>query len=277
MPAGPPIALAWLSLDGRAACGIRATDHTAVCWGEAIGDAERRVDPSAPQRDPPAASEQFSQVSITDNYACALRLDGSPVCWGFNSLHESDAPASAHYTQIAVGATFACGLDAQGTASCWGGSGAQPPPSDKLVQLSAGDECTCGVRMDGNVVCWGVCQGPDLAPTGKKLAHLTLGSQFACALLPDGSPLCWGHAPPTPADHFVQLSANYGHVCGLRADGTANCWYNPSANGVVDAPSNKHFSEVHAGATFACGLRKADNTPLCWGKNTSHQLEPPTR
>ena len=70
-------------------------------------------------------SSQPSTISGDWSHVCALRPDGSPVCWG---------------------------RDTEGQAS--------PPRGERFATISSGDFHTCALRLDGSPVCW-VCWGSD--------------------------------------------------------------------------------------------------------------------
>ena len=61
------------------------------------------------------------------------------------------------------------------------------------------------------------------------------------------------------------------HSCGLRADGSVECW----GSNLLDqlrVPESELFTQITAGDVHTCGLR-ADGTPVCWG-NMSDFIEP---
>ena len=77
---------------------------------------------------------------------------------------------------------------------------------------------------------------------------------------------------PTPLSAFSAISAGVSHSCGLRTDGTAQCWGNKDF-GRADAPSGV-FTAISAGESHSCGLR-TDGTAQCWGYNGSGQTDAP--
>ena len=98
------------------------------------------------------------QISGRARHTCALRPDGTPVCWGSN-------------------------IDGAAT----------PPPGVQLVALSTGGAHTCGLQEDGTPVCWGSdVFGRSTPPAGERFTSISSGSQHTCALRPDGVPVCWG-------------------------------------------------------------------------------------
>lgn len=65
--------------------------------------------------------------------------------------------------------------------------------------------------------------------------------------------------------------------CGLRTDGTVQCWggndWNDDYVGMSDPPSGT-FTAMGAGALHSCGVR-TDGTIECWGDNTYGQTDAP--
>ena len=58
-------------------------------------------------------------------HACAVRADGSVVCFGRTSYGRSDGPTGAGpFTNFTVGIYNGCALAEDGSVECWGG-----PPS----------------------------------------------------------------------------------------------------------------------------------------------------
>ena len=72
----------------------------------------------------------FVQLSAGFSHTCALRFDGTVVCWGDDYYGES-TPPSGTFTQIGAGEDYTCGLRADGSVTCWGDNsfGATAAPS----------------------------------------------------------------------------------------------------------------------------------------------------
>ena len=89
------------------------------------------------------------------------------------------------------------------------------------------------------------------------------------------SPDCDSDAEPdpTPQGAFTAIAAGGSHSCGLRTDGTAQCW-GLNYHGRTDAPSGA-FTAITAGGSHSCGLR-TDGTAQCWGYDDFGQTDAPT-
>ena len=139
------------------------------------------------------ADEQFEVMGSGQWHICALRADGSPVCWG------SDQNGEVSLT----------------------------PQDETLIAVSGGRWNTCGLRKDGNPVCWGVSTRG--LPRGEHFVALSNGEKHTCALRADGTPVCWGDNASGQTDapegeRFVAIDSGWGHTCGLRPDGIVVCW-----------------------------------------------------
>ena len=66
-----------------------------------------------------------------------------------------------------------------------------------------------------------------------------------------------------PAAPFVQITAGGEHTCGMRSDGSVDCW-GSNEYGQLKAPKDEQFSTIIAGPIHTCGLRE-DGSAYCWG------------
>ena len=247
-------------------CAIGAESEIA-CWGS--GASGWSV-PDGP----------FDSVSVGNYHACGLRLDGKAECWGWELHGETEAP-EGEFVAVDAGVLLSCGLRPNGDAECWGYSEwwLDSPPPGPYTAVSAGDGSACGVRVGGELDCWGRRREgpiPDGPFTGFSL------NDHACGLRPSGKLVCADKplnrndytfynpeysvfvadvADHAPGGTFATFSGWGSFACGLRHDGTVDCWDSVDEwKGV--SPAGR-FTAVSAASGSACGIR-ADRTIECW-------------
>ena len=116
---------------------------------------------------------EFITVSPGDWHTCALRSDGTPICWGHATSRESSSRLSAAAKE------HTCALRADGSAVCWGGDNTwgqtSVPEGEQFVAISSGHEHTCALKEDGSPVCWGRIDAPPpnliVAPQFQRSQH----------------------------------------------------------------------------------------------------------
>jgi alpha-tubulin suppressor-like RCC1 family protein len=238
----------------------RLADGTLRCWGD--GGSGRLGYPNSPyvgDDETPAqmgpvltgAPHEVLAVAAGGAHTCALRDDGTVVCWGRGADGE-----------LGQGSTGSFG-DSTGEVP------AKLPPIDlggEAKAIAAGNRHTCALLADGRVVCWG--DGADgrlghgnthdigdnetpasVGPVelGHAAAGITAGGAHTCALLSHGLVRCWGldssgqlgdkstlsvgdnelpTARPTVAlgDEVRQVVAGGDHTCALLSKGGVRCW-----------------------------------------------------
>ena len=94
---------------------------------------------------------------------------------------------------------------------------------------------------------------------------------FACGVRTDGTLDCWGNRRrldimPIPTGTFQSVSAGLTHACGLRTDGTVACWGSvyPLGFAPFDLSPQGTFRDVDAGWDVSCAIR-TDGELACWG------------
>ena len=95
-------------------------------------------------------------ISAGDRHTCAVKSDGTVVCWGDNTSGKASPPSGTFFSASA-GRLHSCGVRSDSTVACWGDndSGESTPPSGTFSSVSAGGAHSCGVRSNGTVACWG--------------------------------------------------------------------------------------------------------------------------
>lgn len=76
-----------------------------------------------------------------------------------------------------------------------------------------------------------------------------------------------------PAGEFVQIDSAYNHVCGVRSDGSLECWGDVE-DIVLDGLPEGEFSHVVVGNHVMCAL-KTDGTPVCQTSHNHQIYQPP--
>ena len=224
-------------------------------------------------------------VSAGWNHTCALRIDGTAVCWGDNSWGESAVPAGlAPLAQVSSGNNYTCGLKTDATVVCWGlyepfAMSPVPAGLNSVAQISSGGTHVCALRTDGTVVCWGI---PDhgyadpTPPPGLIATQVSAGQDHSCAVKADATVVCWGDnsdgqlAVPADLNSVSQIDAGFNQSCALRVDGTVLCWGDLTGGfgdpgGVTDLPAGLNsVAQVNTDFLHGCVTRR-DASVVCWG------------
>lgn len=75
----------------------------------------------------------------------------------------------------------------------------------------------------------------------------------------------WAEAVgPFPPGPFVDLAMGGTHLCGLRPDGTIECWGERYERYRDQEPAGARFRDIAMGSSHVCGVT-LDGELLCWG------------
>ena len=271
--------------DSQCDSGLRFDRHAAMAVaGACVPD--DAPGPGTCDTDPCACA---AEVAVGWHHTCAVRSDGSVVCFGRNSSGELGIgateepiaqpqriglPGPAVDVHAYTGA--GCAVLEDGTVWCWGsnwGGGVDPgadtsailgptqvPGVDGIVAARVGRGYGCGRRADDTFVCWGnngqsqlVAEGssPGVYPSGPHaLRDFDVGNLHGC-LWTDEEMRCWG-----------------GNAEGqLGVDGLTEV----SVPTVVPGLAGP-IRAATVGRAHSCAAAEDGTSVLCWGRNVEGQV-----
>jgi alpha-tubulin suppressor-like RCC1 family protein len=261
-------------------CALRIVGRV-VCWGLNEngeigdgGDGRFRLEPSE-------VSGLIAVVAVAagDHHTCAVRFNGTVVCWGLNNegqLGDGTRQRSAVPVQalgvvdavaVVAGLRHTCVLRATGGVQCWGlnergqlGDGTTQPRTSPVAVTGLGDaasvsasrgDSTCAVRANGTVRCWG-------ANYFQQLGDGTFEDRPTPITVPG-------------VTGIAAVSVGTSHACVLRATGTVRCWGSLTRGEHVEIQDVEGATAIAVGGVHGCALRVAGDV-RCWGVETSGQL-----
>src|SRR5690606_13633136 len=141
---------------------------------------------------------------------------------------------------------------------------------------STGSSSRCGVAEDGTGFCRTL---GNAASTGNAAIppdlwqRLESGVAHQCGLRPDGTLECWGdntqgQTTNVPTGVLRAFSVGWNHACAIRDNGQQACW-GSNLNGQATPPAGTYV-QVAAGNTFTCAIR-SDGVRACWGDDAHGQ------
>jgi alpha-tubulin suppressor-like RCC1 family protein len=278
-----------ISVGGGHACAL-GPGGAAYCWGQdssgQLGDA-RRVHSTTPipVSDGGGGPAIFTSISAGYRHTCALKLDGSALCWGNNdSAQLGDGTRGSADTPVVVSGGLA------------------------FTQISAGGDHTCGIAVGGAAYCWGsnahgqlgtgLVGGVSAVPL-----QVAIGLTFSRISASRGTDKSTGRG--SQLDTTVNSSGDtvitqrssvkfdgFGHTCGLTTAGEVYCWGDDSdlqlgrgpitggpnsASGVPmlvfvgERPAAVTFTTISTGTRHSCAVG-SDGNAYCWGSNVFGSL-----
>ena len=203
----------------------------------------------------------FAKVAVgPSSSACALRIDGSVLCWRGVSIWESDPtdgtgatrkigvqdlPATnSRGTDIAIGHDYACLLLRAGRPDCWGIHSPGETPSTvtaaadldflsieivsrTLQHRHIRADYLCGLTADGKSKCIALDSSDKISNSGS-FASAAVGSRHMCAIDMRGRVHCTdtelGRLADLPTVQSVDITAGEDHSCLLSTIQTVQCW-----------------------------------------------------
>jgi len=238
-----------------------------------------------------AQLDNARQVVVGDTFSCALKVNGSVVCWGHNANGQlGNGTASDAATPVSVqglsdvaaltaGKNYVCALTSQGTVYCWGSNSHGQLGDGTLIQrtlpvkaynlsevvsVAAAHFHTCALKSDDTVACWGSNDygqlgTGDVEGSTEPAQGQALDPYRFCGLCLDENPCTQdscaaqgGCAHPAVDDG---TPCGTGQVC---ADGVC------AAEAVEPRP-------MATGIAHSCVIR-GDGRVSCWGRNELGEL-----
>lgn len=172
--------------------------------------------------------------------ACAISADTRELtCWALRPNRFSE-PAPGRFTRVRMGPTDACAIHEEGHIECWGFLGVLPGQFRDVVITSSG---TRALRVDGEV---------------------------------DSTWFDRWEEPPPPGP-FEEIDALGISFCGIRPGGRLECWGRDYEHSVTPgfAPPEDPVRGIVGGVSYACAIRLADDTAVCWGHALYGETSPP--
>lgn len=170
---------------GNHACALLSGGSVA-CWGHdafgALGRGARYTGGSEFMPQPVEGLSEVTQLAITGQGGCAMRVDGSIWCWG---------GSVSHYPGFEAMVADNCPVVVD--QSCWRAPRALVGVAGATeLQMSAGSGCT---KTAGQWQCWGRDDYGQTLGDGRplgSLAQVSLGAGHLCVRAADGAVSCRG-------------------------------------------------------------------------------------
>jgi len=248
-------------------------------------------------------------ISIGSQFTCAVDIEGSVYCWGYNSkgqLGKGDWKSSSVPKKVYMDSVL---------------------KGEKVINVNAGMEHVCALTDEKNVYCWGGNSDGQLgngsfedSPVpgkvdetgvlgGKLIEHIDTLFDHNCVIADDGYVYCWGRnkygelgngleensSVPVRAlvgnepDEIksVMLSTGYSHTCSIDDKNDLYCWGYRDYS-VQDRETFSSFYDIgkvmdkgdssvypivsiDAGIGYTCFVNSLGEL-YCWGENHSGQL-----
>ena len=232
-----------------------------------------------------------ASIAVGNRHTCAVKRDGTVVCWGSNSVAQLGQPLiTESLVPVEVPGPFGAGMAAT---------------------VVAARNHTCALRDDDFAYCWGdnalgqvdpasglaSISNPTIAAFSGAVAVGTGASHTCVARNTGTTTTCWGDnssgqltgatAGPTPVDNVAgftwsSIAVGSAFTCGLQAVGTVHCWganesgqlaADPVATPTSDAPLLVGLAPAAglvAGGQHVCAI--VGMGVRCWGRGDLGQL-----
>ncbi len=262
---------------GDFVCGVRLVDSAVVCWGDVpeVVTADVAGARVLDKTGATAPDGRFVQVAAGNRHVCGARPDGRGVCWGDNTLEQTEVPVAEFGRPVRVpvaavtaGGAHACALlpESTGLVVCWGDDsfGQSDAPADRFTAVAAGWWHTCGIKDDGAVVCWGRNDHGQTDAAAGSFTAISAGADHTCGVRTDSTVVCWGADAggrlAAPAGRYLQMAAGGRHGCARTVYAEVRCWGDNSQDQAPRQARLDSLSLTAGGTDLLAGRFRADVT-----------------
>lgn len=244
----------------------------------------------------PLAGVSFDSIAGGLDIFCGIRSGGrSLLCWDSRTFTVKRLyfGTSTLLRSVIVGDTYVCALtNGSRNVNCWRGRdypvNSEDGPSN-FSSISSGLGFSCGVLEIGNrVACWGSSSNNNVIASNiqsgfdnMSMLNVFVGGRHACGFNISGIVICRGNndngqlnVPSNIGFEYIALALGANHSCGIRrTNNTVVCW---GGNGEVSSnfTSDLSFESIFAGLDFTCGLISSNFSVVCWGPGWANSLYP---
>ncbi|WCJ19839.1 CRINKLY4 related 3 [Euphorbia peplus] len=133
-------------------CGILIRNSRIRCWGS---------DSLASKIESQFGGISMVSIEAGGYHVCGFNLIGLLVCKGENSAGQCNIPVNTRsmYSQLGLGGNHSCAIRRDGSVVCWGGGGKYNVEGIENVSFElvvSGNNFSCGlVSRDFSMICWG--------------------------------------------------------------------------------------------------------------------------
>ena len=224
------------------------------------------------------------QLSLGTDFTCAVLINGSAYCWGYNAQNQVEGPVDnvqptyvtypiylnlkTNYKIVSLssGSTHACAIIENGEITCWGSTSGgrniilNERSNPGQLQYVISEESSKRAYPIG----WGI--------SSYSISNLPSGISYNESILEissDASQSGIFNWNVITLDGFNQGSISYQGMNIDRKQGAKPAWTNSIS--YVDSDSELPMVAVDANYQHACGIKQGGEI-FCWGYNTDGQL-----
>ena len=122
--------------------------------------------------------------------------------------------------------------------------------------------------------------GDPTSPEDLIFVDINASKHVSCGVTAAENMRCWGHLSfgPALAEGFVDVATGVTYTCGLKPDGTVQCFGNEFIGGgqltppVQEDGQPHRFSAIYGRTDHLCGIRVEDRRLVCWGSDSRGQV-----